>query len=208
MKRLVVLQSVAVIMGLMAPETLATSPDTATTDSTSADEIVWEAEVVETGELWQGMDGEASAATGVHELSPEIAPMLAPGIIALCNAGFGDTVVQSMNSARDGTVRMRCGDSGAGYVHIRSNHQTGWTRAMVGPGNWDDFMMFATVNAVEAPSRTAVKPGSKRCYTTPINLYRWENGVRVFVKTMNPSVVISTNNKMVITSIPTTLSSC
>jgi len=79
---------------------------------------------------------------------------------------------------------------------------------MVAPGVWDDFMMFATVNAVEAPSRTVTKPGSKRCYTTPIKLYRWVNGNRVFVKTINPTVLISTNNKIVITSIPTTASSC
>jgi len=134
--------------------------------------------------------------------------MLAPGTIALCNAGFGDTVVQSMNSSRDGTVRMKCGDSRSGYVHIRLNHEDDWTAAMVAPGVWDDFMMFATVNAVEAPSRTVTKPGSKRCYTTPIKLYRWVNGNRVFVKTINPTVLISTNNKIVITSIPTTASSC
>lgn len=154
---------------------------------TTSDSVVWEAEAATTGERWQELDGDSPAPSDSGLLSPEVSPMLAPGTIALCNAGFGETVVETMNSARDGTVRMKCGDSRSGYVHIRLNHESSWTNAMVGPGVWDDFMMFATVNAVEAPSRTVTKPGSKRCYTTPI---------------------ISTNNKIVITSIPTSTSSC
>lgn len=208
MKIQLLTQSAIVVMGLLATGIAPLESELPTGDQVLVDNTVWEVEASNTGERWGGPSGEAPAGTEREGLSPELSPMLAPGTIALCNAGFGETVVQSMNSARDGTVRMKCGDSRSGYVHIRLNHESSWTSAMVGPGVWDDFMMFATVNAVEAPSRTVTKPGSKRCYTTPIKLYKWVNGVRVYVKTMNPTVLISTNNKIVITSIPTSTSSC
>ncbi|MDO5052020.1 MAG: hypothetical protein Q4E05_03900 [Pseudoclavibacter sp.] len=43
-------------------------------------------------------------------------------------------------------------------------------------------------------------PGQKVCYSTPVQIRDSQGNV---VDTMNPSVIVSENNKHVITSIPT-----
>lgn len=137
-----------------------------------------------------------------------VQPNLNPGTIAACNAGLGETVVASMTSLSDGTVNLRCGDSASGYVHIRSRHATSWANQMGGPGLWDDYMVWATTNALASPSMVKPQPGNKNCYTTPISVYRTVDGKPKFWKVFNPSVVVSVNNKKVITSIPTTTTNC
>lgn len=79
---------------------------------------------------------------------------------------------------------------------------------MPGPGLWDDFMLWTSRNALASPSRTSTRPGNKRCYSTPIELYRTVNGKPRYWKTINPSVFVSRNNRIVITSIPSTTSRC
>lgn len=49
--------------------------------------------------------------------------LLPPHIIAVCNVGPGETVVNSYTSAKRGVIRLRCGDSASGYVHIRQRHE-------------------------------------------------------------------------------------
>lgn len=133
-------------------------------------------------------------------------PNLDPGTIGLCNAGFGDVSVQSFQAKGLGKIDLFCGDSASGYVHIRSRHQADWQAVINlagGGGNWDDLMVFAVNASVTAPS-----PGypfnignNKWCYTSPV-IIRKANGV--VVRTLHPTVIVSTNNKKVITAFPTT----
>ena len=134
---------------------------------------------------------------------------LNPVTIGLCNAGFGDKKVKTFNSKNDGEITLYCGDSNSGYVHIRERHESQWESQKGGfEGPWDDYMAFATQASLESPAYSAEKPSQKRCYTTPIEVYEVVNGAPVKKKTINPTVMISMNNKKVITSYPTTTHRC
>ena len=142
-------------------------------------------------------------------LSTEDAARLPPGTIGLCNAGWGDVSVQRYDNARFlGVVDLRCGDSKSGYVHVRANHQNQWQsriNAVGGSGNWDDLMAWATGEALRAPEAGYPKDvgGGKWCYTAPIFM----SGPRGTVQ-YKPTIIVSTNNKLVITSYPSTNTAC
>ena len=140
--------------------------------------------------------------------APRVQTRLNPVTIGLCNSGFGEVVVSSFTSKFDGAVKLKCGDSAAGYVHIRTNHRSQWQAQMGGPGLWDDYMVWASAQALSAPSLANTQAGNKRCYTTPIEVFQVINGAQTYWKTIRPSVVVSMNNKIVITSIPSTVSTC
>lgn len=132
--------------------------------------------------------------------------LLPPHIIAACNVGLGETVVNSYKSAKRGVIKLRCGDSASGYVHIRQRHERDWQRVVDlagGGGNWDDLMDFITQQAIESPSPGYPKDmrGGKECYTTPALIF---SSSGVVVRTLMPTVIVSRDNKKVITSIPTT----
>lgn len=63
-------------------------------------------------------------------------------------------------------------------------------------------MVLATQASLESPAYSAEKPSQKPCYTRPIEVYEVINGAPVKKKTINPTVMISINNKKVITSYP------
>lgn len=134
---------------------------------------------------------------------------LNPITIGLCNAGFGDKKVEKFASKHDEEIVLYCGDSKSGYVHIREQHEEDWEKQKGGEeGHWDDYMVFVTRSALESPSYSAGKPNDKRCYTTPIEVYEVIDGNPVKQKTFNPTVMISVNNKKVITSYPTNNHRC
>ncbi|MDH6277358.1 hypothetical protein M2118_000309 [Aurantimicrobium minutum] len=129
-----------------------------------------------------------------------------PAVIAACNMGLGDTVVAAYTTSAFGQIKLLCGDSASGYVHIRTGHAGQWQQIIdaVGEGgDWDDLMNFAVKQSLAAPA-----PGypqnlgsGKYCYTTPISVY---NSRGQLVKNLNPTIVISANNQKVITAFPTT----
>lgn len=96
---------------------------------------------------------------------------------------------------------------GIGVAAVSSSSRRALNQ-MGGPGLWDDYMVWATTNALASPSMVKPQPGNKNCYTTPISVYRTVDGKPKFWKVFNPSVVVSVNNKKVITSIPTTTTNC
>lgn len=129
-------------------------------------------------------------------------PLLNPAVIAACNAGFGETSVGSYEVSGLGTVHLRCGDAGQGYVHIRGQHQTDWQILVdsFGGGVWDDFMEFTVASILAAPSVSVDQGSGKTCYSAPIQVFTAAGGER----TIYPTVVVSRNNLRVITAIPTT----
>lgn len=100
-----------------------------------------------------------------------------------------------------GRVDLKCGNDNVGYKHIKSRHQSEWqTRANeVGGGAWDDMMNFAVKAALESPSASYIETGSKACYTAPIQV---RNSSGTVIKTWYPTVIISLNNKIIITAFP------
>ncbi len=153
---------------------------------------------------WYGWPTTVKAADSSMISSSRLNPL----VIGLCNAGVIGLSVSTFPSTVDGQVDLKCGTSAEGYVHIRNRHQTSWEIQKLGGFFWDDDMVWATSRALIAPASVINRPDSKRCYTTPIQVFRHVNGTIQLVKTINPTVIVSTNNKIVITSIPTTKSSC
>lgn len=129
--------------------------------------------------------------------------------MSLCNAGFGDKKVKTFKSKHDEEITLYCGDSNSGYIHIRERHEADWENQKGGfEGYWDDYMVFATQASLESPGYSAERPNQKRCYTTPIEVYEVVDGVPVKKKTIDPTIMVSMNNKKVITSYPTTNHRC
>lgn len=131
---------------------------------------------------------------------------LNPVTIGLCNSGFGDVSVQRMDAKGLGAIDLFCGDANSGYVHIRSRHQADWQGVINsthgGSANWDDVMVAFTDESVRAPAIGYPKNigSNKWCYSAPIKVHDPVTGANV---TFNPTVIVSTNNKKVITSFPT-----
>jgi hypothetical protein len=129
-----------------------------------------------------------------------VTPDYAPGTIALCNAGFGDVSVESWDNAH-GHINLNCGDDKSGYVHIRTDHQADWQGVIdkypIG-GSWDDSMSFATGEALLHGSVFSAGSG-KLCYSAPWQIKH--NGT--VVATYHPTIIISGNRNIVITSYPT-----
>lgn len=138
---------------------------------------------------------------------------LNPISIGLCNAGQKTHVIGSQaagvrNNINLGVIDLKCGTSTAGYVHIRERHQKDWsyftTKYPIG-GTWDDFMWFATKSAIATPAAQYGMPKrigktGKVCYSTNVQI---KNPKGIVMDSLNPSVIVSENNKYVITSIPT-----
>jgi hypothetical protein len=133
---------------------------------------------------------------------------LNPIVIGLCNGGASGLTVVDMNSAFDGVVSLKCGTNSDGYVHIRSRHQASWEAQKGSGGLWDDYMVWATGSALSAPSAIYSLADAKRCYTAPIAVFKYVNGSPQYVKTFNPTIIVSSSGRKVITSIPTNTSSC
>lgn len=135
---------------------------------------------------------------------------LNPVTIAQCNMGQSDVTVADMPSTKDGLVALKCGNDKVGYVHIRKEHEKDWQSILnqypIG-GTWDDYMLFATKNSLQAPDPSLgmpqVIPGDKRCYSTPVQI---KNPDGVVMETIHPSIIVSMNNRVVITSFPTSSS--
>lgn len=151
------------------------------------------------------IDDVASSSSKPAQIDGKISPQLDPIVIAECNAGLGEVVIDTASSEEDGKVSLRCGDDKSGYVHIRKNHENDWEKRKGGAeGLWDDLMWYSTKSALENPSFTLDMGSNKRCYTAPIVIENSE-GKKV---TFHPTVLVSMNNKRVITSYPTTEHEC
>lgn len=142
--------------------------------------------------------------------TPESNLYLNPIKIGLCNAGRENTVVYTIrNSKHNGNIDLKCGNKDNGYVHIRSRHEGDWNNAKGGfAGYWDDFMLYSTINALQAPSYSRQQNSTTRCYVTPIQVFKKVNRKPVYQKTIYPRVAVSTNNRKVITSFPTGNKTC
>lgn len=141
-----------------------------------------------------------------YTVNGERVPTLNPVVIGLCNAGFGETVIDKFPSKHDGEIALKCGDEKNGYVHIKSRHEGSWTGRMgqiAGP--WDDFMLFSVKQVVAEPAAWLMVDPTSRCYTAPIQI---RNGEGEVVVEFNPTVIVSSNNKKIVTAYPTTRHEC
>lgn len=129
---------------------------------------------------------------------------------ALCALpGATNRVIDKYPSKKHGTISFHCGNTSFGYKHIKARHpEAQWRAQMGGSGSWTAYMRYLQRSALKSPNIVRNQPGEKACYSTPVKVYRVVNGSPRYWKTINPSVVISKNNKKIITSIPSTRSTC
>jgi hypothetical protein len=115
-------------------------------------------------------------------------------------------------------IKLECGyhnssnDTGFGWWHISGGHESQWRGRITqvngdttGAG-WDDLMSFANETNLGWPF-TDVPRGSNntRCVSAPIMTY---NNKGEWQYTFTPSIVFATDNKRIITSIPSTNNAC
>lgn len=85
----------------------------------------------------------------------------------------------------------------------RDKHEQDWRNVLLKVGdvysNWDDFMYFAALQSLLRPDHIVDKGSNKLCYRTPIILM---NSEMVPVYEFSPSIIISANNRHVITAYP------
>ncbi|SCB99250.1 hypothetical protein GA0061084_1052 [Arthrobacter sp. NIO-1057] len=115
---------------------------------------------------------------------------------------------RSFSSFGGGKINLKCGNTAAGYVHIKQRHASEWAKRIAsvgGLGRWDDFMSYATKSALNNPSLIRHAGAGKLCYSTPIVL---TNSSRTKKVTFSPTVVVSQTTKTLITSYPTGAPNC
>lgn len=112
-------------------------------------------------------------------------------------------VISNWPAKYQGNITLQCGRSAStGYNHISLRHKSEWQNLINrfgGGSSWDDFMAYVTKAALNSPSAIYGAGFQKICYTTPINMINHNNGDKV---TLSPTIIISSNNKTVITSYP------
>lgn len=104
------------------------------------------------------------------------------------------------------SVNFYCGDSNSGYLHV-SQHAGEWqsrVNSAGGGSNWDDLMDYGTSQALAHPTQIVNQGAQKTCYQTPVTIVRSNGSTFTFYTT----VVVSQNNKRVITSFPPSSPSC
>jgi hypothetical protein len=104
------------------------------------------------------------------------------------------------------SVRFFCGTSASGYLHV-SQHAGEWqvrVNTAGGGTNWDDLMDYGTSQALAHPTRTINQGDQKTCFETPVTIVKANGSSFSFYTT----VVVSQNNRLLITSFPPSSPNC
>ena len=133
-----------------------------------------------------------------------------------------DYVIRSMwwsNQGTSDTMNLTCGNTSFGYKHIvDQNHDDHWDTILsnaVAAGfykwdydinTWDDLMYFAVVNMVSGVGTSYNSTSMKGCQNRSFGLYNTSTGSLAYE--FRAEVVVSLNNKRVITSFPSSRTYC
>ena len=173
--------------------------------------MVFEAEG-EVGEYWVPPSAESETADQEDGRITTQSLILRDGVLVLY---CGDPlqmhhVLEKFKSKYDKTIRLECGtNNGFGFNHINKSHpKSQWVKQMGGKGSWTEYQQYLIRVAVTKPSKVKSQPGNKRCYQAPVKVYKMSNGKPKYWKTIEPSVIVSKNNKRVVTAMPTTKGYC
>ena len=176
--------------------------------SQSNDEATWFAWAPLAHEGFDGKRIFTEFPKGRPSPDPTATSNLDPINVGLCNLGSKETVLAVLRSKGDGKVRLTCGNAYGGYVHIRSGHQADWQARTPAYRLWDDFMIWTVAGVLRAPDVMQVQENMKRCYSAPINFYDETRVKPVLLKTIHPTVIVSINNKRIVTAYPSNRQSC
>lgn len=155
----------------------------------------------------QAVDGASTSEPASDTMSPML---MDPVDEIACNV-LNDTAheiypydnVPAFAGFTGGKVSLTCGNANYGYRHIRDRHEADWANVVhkyhQEPGAWDDLMNWSNLNSLLNPIDRVVQANNKLCYTTPIVFLDADMNP---IGKMNPQVIISADNRWIITSIP------
>lgn len=117
-------------------------------------------------------------------------------------------------SYEGGKTSLKCGNSSYGFKHIQQRHAAQWISryAKLGPTNgldWSDILDFALTTTLDAPYiANPIRPGSanKTCFAGIVEARSYPGNKLLF--RYEPTVVVSQNNRHIITAIPSTKEEC
>jgi len=131
------------------------------------------------------------------------------GPFGSCFARKETRVVQKYWSRFDGTVKMQCGTKKQwGLRHIRHGHGSDWKAVSGFRGSWTKFLDWAIREALYRSEVVVSQPDNKRCYSAPMVLYKMVNGKPQYWKTRYTNVVVSKNNRTIISAFPSRKAWC
>lgn len=157
-------------------------------------------------------DGRTTSDADVAELSTLTPLLLDPVDVFNCNVRknsnhtVNNYTAKAFGSFTGGTVALKCETAEDGWIHIKRQHADQWQYKLdrvAGTGTWDDLMGFAVKEALSHPGTIANGGQGKLCFSTPIELHRGTTVVK-----FNPTVIISMNNRKVITAYPSNRQQC
>lgn len=123
--------------------------------------------------------------------------------LSCCSPNAPFRVITTWSSKYQGNDALQCGKATTnGYNHISDQHKNNWQdliNRFDDGSSWDDIMAYVTQPALSSPSAIYGAGFEKICNTTPINMINHNNGDKA---TLSPTILISSNNKIVITSYP------
>lgn len=114
-------------------------------------------------------------------------------------------------------IQLECGYAGSngtgfGWWHISDQHESQWRDRIIKVGGnangdgWDDLMSWSNENTLAWPFIDQPRGSNNtHCLSAPTVMY---NAKGEWEFTFNPTVVIGTDSKRVITSYPSTISNC
>lgn len=135
-----------------------------------------------------------------------------------CAANNANWVIKQYQAAYSGgfqgQVDLKCGDDNSGYKHINQRHSGQWVERTTWHGaapssDWDLWLLTYIDVTLRYPSKVISQAGQKSCYEAPFT-QQWKNskGQVLDSRTWYVVVIISQNNRKIITSYPPTNSYC
>jgi hypothetical protein len=121
------------------------------------------------------------------------------------------------------SINLKCGwnnlDAGSGYKHIRYSHEAdwqaklnaarsaGWNTPFANTASWDDLMSVATAEAISYPIYVGGSAVNKTTCTV-VTLYFGDPTTGNIVYEFNARVAFATDSDRLITSLPTSGTTC
>ena len=120
---------------------------------------------------------------------------------------WGDSLGTPPRLMAAGDVVLKCGHRNVGYRHIGIRHGLGFKQLVEATNyRWWQILDMAIAKATRDPLLTAPHPGQKYCAISELTLYN--RRTKEFVKNQKFRVILSGNNRHVITAFPHSEGKC
>lgn len=120
---------------------------------------------------------------------------------------WGDSLGDPPRLMAAGDIELKCGNENFGYRHIGTRHGTEFQQLAMGTNyRWWQILDMAIAKAATDPLLTAPHPHQKYCAISELILY--ERRTREVIRKQKFRVMVSENNRHVITVFPNSAGKC